>query len=250
MRLKFSIFPCWKRFLALWSQVRWCDPLTQTWGLIGGLLIVGIAGHYGRGAASGEKKNSSGLEALFYKNDVAVADAWQPGVPFLPDACAASIPPAQEPDLRAFADKAARQPGWQYVSAPLRERLTAVSTGISGITVTWSGTRGGNANALDLYFTGTRGQTGGAPDDFVIGNGCRGKDGQIETTRHWNKTLAQAGAPDATGISICLIGESQKPTPAQEAALGELITCIEARTGTTTLAMRRPRDSGLLAKQM
>lgn len=251
MRLRFSILLCLNRISALLSRLRWRDPLAQTWGLIGGLMIVGIASHYGRGAGAGENKNSSTLEGLFLEKAVAV-EAWKPGVPFTPAGtvlCAATAPP--EPDLRAFADKAARNSGWRYVAAPLRDKLTSVSGSIAGITVTWSGTRGGDAGALELYSTTTRGQGGGVKDDFIIGNGCRGTDGRIETTRQWTRTLAGAGrAPESTRISICLVGDGQNPTPAQEAALGELITCIEARTGTTALAMRPPQTSALLAGKM
>lgn len=251
MRLKFPILPCLSRAWALLRQVQWRDPLTQTWGLIGGLLIVGIAMHYVRGAGAGENKNSSTAGVLFLENAVTV-EAWKPGVPFSPVGtalCAASAP--SEPDLRAFADRAARNSGWHYVAVPLRDKLTSVSGSIAGITVTWSGTRGGDASALDLYCTNTRGQRGGVKDDFIIGNGCRGIDGRIESTGQWARTLAGAGrAPESTRISICLVGDGQNPTPAQEAALGELITCIEARTGTTTLAMRPPQTSALLAGKM
>jgi hypothetical protein len=249
MRSKFPIFVPLSRMTSLLSQVCWRDPLVQTWGLIGGLLIVGIVTHYAPGSAGGENKNLSPAAALFYTKKPLVADNWRPGIPFSPVGSAAgttALP--SEPDLRACADRAAHRPGWLYLAAPLRTKLGAVSGGIARITVTWSGTHGGDAGALDLYYSGTHGQSGGLTEDFIIGNGRRGTDGRIEATRHWTKTLAEAGtAPESAEISICLVGDGQKPTPSQEEALGELITCIEARTGTTTLAMRQPQSGGLLA---
>jgi hypothetical protein len=252
MRLKFPIVFSPVRMATLLKGVCWSDPLVQTWGLMSGLLIVGIVSHYGPRSESGEKKLPP-AGALFYTKPVLSAEDWRPGVPFSPDntvACVTS--PACEVDLRACADRAAQSSGWRYLTTPLRARLNAVAGGISRITVTWSGTRGGDAETLDYYYSGTQGLKDGVPGDFIIGNGCRGKDGCIETTRWGTKTLAGPAAgetpPNAnTGISICLVGEGQKPTPAQERALGELITCIESRTGTTALAMRQPQSASLLA---
>ena len=111
--------------------------------------------------------------------------------------------------------------------------------------MTWSGTPGGDAAALDLYYSDTRGLSQGTPYDFVIGNGHRGRDGRIEVTRHW----LDGKHPESRSIAICLLGESttDRPTVAQEAALGELIAGIEARSGTVNLAMLQRRDQGLLA---
>jgi hypothetical protein len=248
--MKFPISRAWMKLSATLRNVRWRDPLVQTWGLISGLLIVGIVAHYVPGGARGEKKNLSPAAELFSPGNQAAADTWRPGVPFSPDAGAArsSVAAVAGPDLRACAEKAAATSGWQYLAAPLRNQLAAVSGSGARISVTWSGTRGGDAKALNLYYTGTHNQSGGLTDDFIIGNGCRGKDGRIESTGHFAKTLAAAAAaPEGAEISICLVGDSHKLTAAQEAALGELINCIESRTGTATLAMRQPQSSGLLA---
>src|SRR5437763_486191 len=131
MRLKFPIFPPMARVAVLLNQLRWRDPLVQTWGLIGSLLIVGIVTHYAPGTAGGEKKNLSVAAALFYTKQAIVAESWRPGVPFSPDGTVPCMTaPAPEPDLRAWADRAADRPGWEYVAAPLRDRLGSISGGI------------------------------------------------------------------------------------------------------------------------
>jgi len=67
---------------------------------------------------------------------------------------------------------------------------------------------------------------------FVIGNGSGMADGQISPTFRWKQQLhgAHSGSlpHNSQGIGICLIGnfENSKPTPAQHAAVTELIRQI------------------------
>ncbi len=249
MRPRFPSLSWLNHLFAIIREIRWRDPLAQTWGLMGGLLMMGIVSHYVPGRDAGEKKNPSPVEALFLTKNLAPRDQWRPAVAFSSQKASAAPPGLMgAPDLRAFAGRAAQEPEWHHVAPTLLSDLHTVSEGLPLITVSWSGTRGGDAGALDLYHRKTLGQSGGLPEDFVIGNGCRGKDGGIETTARWEQTLTAAvSSQENRGISICLVGEGGKPTPAQEAALGELITAIEARAGTTALAMRQPRHEGLLA---
>ena len=244
MRLKFAAFSILKPMLFRLSRMHWRNPLLQTWSLVGGLLIVGMGAHYGRHVMPGEK-NKFLTATGWLRSDMEAASAWRPAVVFT-DAAASlpERPPPIELNLRACANRAADEPGWKFLSAEIRKRLTALPACAQTITVTWSGTSGGDAAALDLYYSGTRGLSGGTPYDFVIGNGRRGRDGGIEVTRRWREIN-----PESQPIAICLLGESSsdQPTIAQEAALGELIAGIEARSGSVNLAMLQSRDQGLLA---
>jgi len=245
MRLKFTAFSILKPMLFRLSRMHWRNPLLQTWSLVGGLLIVGIGAHYGRPVMPGEKNKFLKATEWLRSDYMEAASGWRPAVAF-PDT-AASLPESNSPielNLRACANRAADEPGWKFLSAEIRKRLTALPACAQTITVTWSGTSGGDAAALDLYYSDTRGLSGGTPYDFVIGNGRRGRDGRIEVTRRWRERN-----PESRPIAICLLGESasDQPTVAQEAALGELIAGIEARSGSVHLAMLPCRDQGLLA---
>ena len=124
----------------------------------------------------------------------------------------------------------------------MRQRIASLPGPVRRISLTWSGTRGGDAAALELYHDSVLG-TGDASDDFVIGNGTRSVDGRIQPTRHW-----LAGDEKAhEEVTICLAGAHPAPTPAQEAALGELITALEARSGRVALGTHEAKVSGLLA---
>ena len=227
-------------------SVRWRDPRVQVWGMLGGLLVVGIGVHYVRGRAMGEQKNSATAFGLLCQGTVGQSNSWRPEVAMGPeglDGEGAESLLAAEPDLRALAEKAAGQSGWRHVSAPMRSKLAATPVPFAKVEVKWSGTSGGNAAALDLYHTKTLGHGDGVPCDFIVGNGNRGVDGFIEATRRW---MADGTGP-RDGIGICLVGNGPELTSAQEAALGELITCIEARSGHVALAMHRPELPGLLA---
>lgn len=209
-----------------------------------GLLGVGIGVHYERGRAAGEQKNPDAAIQLLSRTGSPPADSWRPAMVLTGPGVAPEPEPAPAgTDLRALAGKAAAGSRWQQIPPELRTRLAARPGAIARVEVQWSRTAGGDAAALDLYHTRTLSQAGGVPCDFVVGNGRRSTDGGIETTRHW---AARNGTGD-TAISICLVGHGPDLTPAQETALGELITCIEAGHGHVALAMQHPGAPGLLA---
>ena len=194
----------------------------------------------------GEKKNLKEATEWLRSGHPGVADHWKPAVVFTLDEASEPVGnTAVELDLRACANRAAGQPAWRFLSAELRGKLTTLPACTDTIKVAWSGTAAGDAAALDLYHTGTLGLAGGTPCDFVIGNGHRGRDGLVECTRRW----LEGRNPGDRAIAICLVGEGtcERPTPAQEAALGELVAWIEARNGCLILTMQQPRDRGLLA---
>lgn len=230
------------RVAAAFSRVRWHDASTHAWGLIGGLFVFGIVWHYLPGKAPGEKKN----DCLQLLTDLGSAEngSWRPSVGFVADAAAVVLEDGHgaDLDLRGFAAQAAVRPDWRFVPASVRSKLAALPQGVARITVIWSGTEGGDAEALDLYHTNILGHANGTPWDFVIGNGHRGSDGRIEATRHWEGASGTA----TEEICICLTG-SGHASRAQEIALGELITCIEARSGCVSLAMHQPLRPALLA---
>jgi hypothetical protein len=208
-------------------------------------LIIGIAVHYGRRSEPGEKKNLRDPMRWLRFGQIEGADSWKPVMVFSPvGAFRAEVNCSPEMDLRAFANRAAGQPGWRFLSAEVREKLATLPT-LRGIKVGWTETPGGDAAALDLYHSGTLGLASGTPCDFIIGNGRRGEDGRVEPTRHWLEGRNRNAQP----VVIALIGEKKrgKPTAAQEAALGELIAALEARNGNVILTMHEPRHQDLLA---
>lgn len=235
------------RLRALAARARCSDPLVQTWGLIGSLLVIIITVHYVRGAGAGEQKNRSSAAELLEATGHDATEGWHPRVVFAPDTPASGLRAnvIAELELRAIAARAAAREKWRYLPESLRETVAGLPTRIERIDVTWSGTSGGDASALELYHSTTRGTSGGTPCDFIIGNGRRGGDGRIEATRRWTK----ATSPDHSAVTICLIGTSETAsiTPAQEAALGELIASLEARSGHVDLSMRHPKHPDLLA---
>jgi hypothetical protein len=247
MKLSFPNLPDLGRVIVALKNVRWRDPLVQVWGLIGVVLVTGIVIYYVRHSGTGEQKNSSrGAELLtaFAENA-----GWRPMVSFSE---AAPVPSDADGtasgldlDLRACANEAAARKTWRFLTPDLRRQISRRATTVRSVLVTWSGTRGGDANALDLYFASVRDDSRGSPGDFVIGNGHRSHDGAVEFTRRWTPQ-----APDdetAHDLRICLVGDTRQPTPAQKEALGELISFIEARSGTVTLSMHHPAPPGLLA---
>lgn len=219
------------------GAVRWRDPLVQSWGLIGGLLVAGIVAHYGAGRGTGEQKNQGVLNGLVAPE--LPSGGWRPSV-ILESARAIPGPEETETEgqlnLRALAASAASRNDWRYVPPGLRNNLQTMPPSARQITVTWSRTTGGDAAALALHHRRTYGGSGPLPYDFVIGNGRRSEDGRIDAQPRWN----QETPIPPEGIRICLTGQPGNPTSAQAAALGELITCLEARCGSLPLAMKLP----------
>lgn len=245
MRFRFPNLPDLGRVVVAVKNVRWRDPLVQVWGLIGVVLVTGMGAYYVRRSRAGEQKNLRWEAALLTR--AAENGGWRPEVCFAetgewPVETGAG---ADELNLRACADAAAKRKSWRFLSPALREKITQLNFPVKKVLVTWSGTRGGDARALDLYFDSVRDEAAGAPGDFVIGNGKRSRDGAIETTRRWMPANAEGG--QAAELRICLVGDAVAVTPAQKEALGELISSIEARSGTVELVIHEPGSAGLLA---
>ncbi|MES2467792.1 MAG: hypothetical protein V4675_10865 [Verrucomicrobiota bacterium] len=146
-------------------------------------------------------------------------------------------------DLRPAMQEAASRP-LQFLDRPLRLQLatTARTSTPWRIQLVWSGDARGNAALVDLQRSITAQPEASG---FVIGNGSRSGDGQIEYVA---STLTEACGV----LNITLIGQGGAPTPRQMAALGELLLQLEALSGhlilpeqalpeaPTALAVRRP----------
>ena len=236
MRLKFPNLPDLGRMAVAVKNVRWRDPLVQVWGLIGVVLVTGIVVHYARRPRGGEQKNASWETELL--PGCPAAGTWRPEVCFSGEGEAMPSAPAAPLDLRGCADTAAGLKTWRFLTAGIRREIASLGQPAREITVTWSGTRGGNARALDLYFESVRDDADAAPGDFVIGNGLRSGDGTVETLHRWSRSAGDH-SPE---LRICLVGDGTRPTPAQLAALGELITAIEARCGRVSLSINSVGD--------
>ena len=100
-----------------------------------------------------------------------------------------------------------------------------------------SGTRQGNAKIFDYYHRHTRGMPNGLAYHFVIGNGSSSGDGEIEIGNRWTRQLdgghVHSDYLNSISLGICLVGDfnRDKPTPAQLAALDELIRYLRIRVG-------------------
>ncbi len=240
MRLSFPNLPDLGRVVVAVKHLRWRDPLVQAWTLIGVVLVSGIGVHYERSRGGGEQKNASWAAELL--NDSLTAE-WRPEVSLLGEGAGPALTAPDRLDLRACAAAAAERKSWEHLPAQTRREIAALPVPLRAVEVVFSGTPGGDAEALDLYFAGVCDDAAGTPASFVIGNGRRSRDGGIETTRRW------AAGPDKTGaVRICLVGESGVPTPAQWQSLGEIINCIEARSGRVDLTLSRPQPQELLAR--
>ena len=145
---------------------------------------------------------------------------------------------------RKAALDAAHAPRWSHLHPSLRHEVSARLASLPSspaVQLRWSNTHAGNAASLDAFHSRWRGQPLGAPADFIIGNGHRAPDGAIEPTSRWRL----ANPTDA--ITICLIGHPGQVSPAQQAAIGELIVCLESRIGTLAIHSTQPTPPAMLA---
>jgi len=239
MRLKFPNLPDLGRVVVAVKHLRWRDPLVQAWALIGVVFLSGIGAHYGRSRGGGEQKNTSWAAELLRETHDA---GWRPEVSLAGEGPALAAAAADNMDLRVCAEAAAARKSWQFLAAEIRREIAGLTTPVRAVEVIFSGTPGGDAEALDLYFAGVCDDAAGTPAALVIGNGRRSSDGGIETTRRWS-----AGPDHAGALRVCLVGDGATPTAAQWQALGEIINCVEARSGRVALALSRPQAPGLLA---
>ncbi len=142
-------------------------------------------------------------------------------------------------------------PGDDYL-----ERVRTISEPMRGGLRTWryivahhAGTGTGNAAIYDNYHRNTIGMANGLAYHFVIGNGTKSGDGEIEIGGRWDRQL-QGGhvrnhQVNERGIGICLVGNFQKtsPTPRQLAALTALTRYLRDFVPTRTkFAVHREID--------
>jgi hypothetical protein len=239
MRLSFPNLPDLGRVVVAVKHLRWRDPLVQAWALIGVVFLSGIGTHYVRSRGGGEQKNTSWAAELLHD---AHDGGWRPEISLSGEGLASPATAADNMDLRACAEAAAARKSWQFLAAETRREIAGLTTPVRAGEIIFSGTQGGDAKALDLYFAGVCDVAAGVPASFVIGNGRRSRDGGIETTRRWSV------GPDGSGaVRICLVGDGAVPTASQWQALGEIINCIEARSGRVALSLSRPQSPELLA---
>jgi hypothetical protein len=145
---------------------------------------------------------------------------------------------------RKAALDAAHAPRWSHLHPSLRQEVSerlASFPSTPAVRLRWSNTHAGNAASLDAFHSRWRGQPLGTPADFIIGNGHRAPDGAIEPTSRWRL------ANPADAITICLIGHQGHVSPAQQAAIGELIVCLESRIGTLAIHSSQPVPPTMLA---
>jgi N-acetyl-anhydromuramyl-L-alanine amidase AmpD len=99
----------------------------------------------------------------------------------------------------------------------------------NAIVIHHSATRQGNAAIFDRYQRETKGLRDGLKYHFVVGNGTKSGDGEVEVGSRWTR---QIGAPhtgnpdlDRNAISVCLVGNfnTGRPTGKQIDALNQLI---------------------------
>jgi len=100
-----------------------------------------------------------------------------------------------------------------------------------------SGTREGNARIFDNYHRRVRKMPNGLAYHFVIGNGSSSGNGEIEIGTRWTRQIngghVASDYLNNIAIGICFVGDLNRdlPTPAQLAALDELIQYLRGRVG-------------------
>ncbi len=122
--------------------------------------------------------------------------------------------------VRAAIDRAPVKRGrWQY------------------IVVHNSGTKQGNARIFANYHRNVRKMKNGLAYHFVIGNGTSSGNGEIEIGSRWTNQIngghVASDYLNNIAIGICFVGDFNRsqPTPAQLAALEELIRYLRERVG-------------------
>ncbi len=237
---------------------RFRDPQVQVWAMAGFSVLLVIIGHLRAWSPGSEGKNASGGSAtrlllagarVSWTEDFGshARETWRPQLVLGGPASGIPAAPAKKTfsgmDLRPAMQEAASRP-LQFLDRPLRLQLatTARTSTPWRIQLVWSGDARGNAALVDLQRSITAQPEASG---FVIGNGSRSGDGQIEYVA---STLTEACGV----LNITLIGQGGAPTPRQMAALGELLLQLEALSGhlilpeqalpeaPTALAVRRP----------
>ncbi len=230
MRLFRPVFPL------IFPAVRLREPLVQVWIMAGFSVLLVLIGHLRAWNADGEGKinpNTSASHLLLAGATMAWSDEF--GSPQRPTPRpvlrldSATALPALGPaltapslDLRPALATAAAAPS-KSVTRPVRAHLTqaALPSQPLQIRVAWNGDLRGNAALI-----AARQPAASDPSTltFVIGNGSRSGDGEIQC-------LPAGSAPASGLINIILIGPNGRTSPRQLAALAELLVYLEATSG-------------------
>jgi hypothetical protein len=228
------------------------DPQVQVWVMVGCSLLLVLIGHLHAWNASGEGKNEARTSAsrlllagarVEWSEEFAAAPRPKNrpvlnlvSTPFPVSKARTAV--AAIPDVRPAMELASGQP-WQALDRSLRSQLAVAGIPAAPLTIRlrWSGESRGNAALVARHAAAS-----GAPDDagFVIGNGSRSRDGEIEWLFR-NTTLG------ADAVEITLIGSHGQSTPRQWAALAELLVHLEALSGHRALFAPPALSAAVLA---
>ncbi len=216
---------------------RFRDPQVQVWAMAGFSVLLVIIGHLRAWSPGSEGKNASGISPtrlilagarVSWTEDFGAhsRETWRPQLVLKGPVAASPAAPAKNTfagmDLRPAMQEAAARP-LRFLDRPLRQQLTNTAQPSTSwrLHLAWSGAARGNAALVDLQRSITaQPETSG----FVIGNGSRSGDGQIEY-------LASTPVEPCDVLNITLIGHGGAPTQNQIAALGELLHQWEALSG-------------------
>lgn len=129
---------------------------------------------------------------------------------------------------------------WRYLTPSVRRAIdkARVKKGRwKYIIIHNSGTRQGNARIFGNYHKRVRKMQNGLAYHFVIGNGTSSGDGEIEIGPRWPQQLngghVASDYLNNIAIGVCFVGDFNRDqiTPAQMAALDELIVYLRGRVG-------------------
>lgn len=215
------------------------DPLVQVWFMAGISVLLVLIGHLRAIQATCEGKNETntspsrlliaganvtwteefGPAHRETRRPVLALNAPAPAAHRLVAHTAASAPM----DVRPVMQEAASRP-LKFLARPLRQALTSAPKASAALKVqlTFSGATRGNAALISLQSQPASAATAAAR--FVIGNGSRSGDGTIA----W---ISPPRSLESGLVEIILVGKPGAPTPAQTAALGELLNLLEAISG-------------------
>ncbi len=129
---------------------------------------------------------------------------------------------------------------YKYLTRSVRERIDSARVRKGRwkyIIIHNSGTRQGNAAIFHHYHKNVRKMRNGMAYHFVIGNGRKSGNGQIEIGARWDRQIngghVASDYLNNIAIGICLVGDFNRdvPTTAQLEALEELIDYLHRRVG-------------------
>lgn len=148
------------------------------------------------------------------------------------------LAPAPPPPKRGFLWFGG--PSYRYLTRSVRaaiDRAPVKRGRWQYIVVHNSGTKQGNARIFANYHRNVRKMKNGLAYHFVIGNGTSSGNGEIEIGSRWTNQIngghVASDYLNNIAIGICFVGDFNRsqPTPAQLAALEELIRYLRERVG-------------------